>query len=164
MEPASVVVAGERQRARGLAPLVSFGDTTGQLALAADQFIAEGRGGPTIVAGYPWFGDWSRDTMTSYEGVILETGREDEGRELLLRAAGSVSEGMLANTADAGGTEFNTVDGTLWFLHAVGRHVERTGDVDLGVELLPTLQSILEHHVAGTRFGIRVDTDGLVTQ
>jgi predicted glycogen debranching enzyme len=71
---------------------------------------------------------------------------------------------MLANTADAGGTEFNTVDGTLWFLHAVGRHVERTGDVDLGIALLPTLHSIIDHHIAGTRFGIRVDDDGLITQ
>jgi predicted glycogen debranching enzyme len=71
---------------------------------------------------------------------------------------------MLANTADAGGTEYNTVDGTLWFLHALGRHVARTGDLDLAASLVPTLGSIVKHHVAGTRFGIRVDDDGLLTQ
>ena len=122
-------------------------------------------GGPTVVAGYPWFGDWSRDTMTSYEGLLLVTGRADEGRELLVRAAASLSEGMLANTADAGGTEYNTVDGTLWFLHALDRHVDATGDLDLAAGLADDLISIVDHHVAGTRFGIRVDpADGLLTQ
>jgi predicted glycogen debranching enzyme len=71
---------------------------------------------------------------------------------------------MLANTADAGGTEYNTVDGTLWFLHALDRHVVRTGDVDLAAALAPALQSIVKHHVAGTRFGIGVDGDGLLRQ
>ncbi|MEY2588842.1 MAG: hypothetical protein QOJ67_826 [Acidimicrobiaceae bacterium] len=159
---AGAIIAAARQRAVLVAERAGAqDDIDATLAVAADHLVVAG---PTIVAGYPWFGDWSRDTMTSYEGTILETGRHDEGRELLVRAAASVSEGMLANTADAGGTEFNTVDGTLWFLHAVGRHVERTGDTDLGVELLPTLQSIVDHHVSGTRFGIRVDDDGLVTQ
>ncbi len=82
--------------------------------------------GPTA-AGYPWFGDWSRATMTSYVGLFLATGRAAEGAALLERAAVSLSEGMLANTADAGGTEYNTVDGTPWFLHALDRHVAATG-------------------------------------
>ncbi|HYT78065.1 MAG TPA: amylo-alpha-1,6-glucosidase [Actinomycetota bacterium] len=103
--------------------------------------------------------------MTSYEGLFLETNRWDEGRMLLERAAGTLSQGMLANTADAGGTVYNTADGTLWFLHAVGRHVEVTGDLDLAGVLLPALEEIVEHHVAGTRFGIKVDSaDGLLTQ
>jgi predicted glycogen debranching enzyme len=132
------------------------------LALAADQFIVDG---PTVVAGYPWFGDWSRDTMTSYEGLFLETGRVAEGRQLLERAGGLLSEGMLANTADVGGQpEFNTADGTLWFVHAVGRHVERTGDLDLAASLAEPFDQILSHHLAGTRFGIRADGDGLLAQ
>ncbi len=132
------------------------------LVLAADQMVVAG---PTIVAGYPWFGDWSRDTMTSYEGLLLETGRAGEGRGLLVRSAAELSEGMLANTLDSGMPGYNTVDGTLWFLHAVGRHVERTGDGDLAAELLPALISIIDAYVAGTRYGIHVDpADGLVTQ
>jgi predicted glycogen debranching enzyme len=71
---------------------------------------------------------------------------------------------MLANTADAGGTEYNTVDGILWFLHALHRHVTRTRDLDLAAGLAPALESVLKHHVEGTRFGIRVDDDGLLTQ
>ena len=99
--------------------------------LAADQFAITTGGRPTAVAGYPWFGEWSRDLMTSYEGLYLATGRHDEGREVLRTSAATVSEGMLANTADTGSLEYNTVDGTLWFVHAVGRHVAVTGDDDL---------------------------------
>jgi predicted glycogen debranching enzyme len=72
---------------------------------------------------------------------------------------------MLANTADTGTLEYNTADGTLWFLHAVGAHVERTGDLDLAAELAEKLTHVIEAHVSGTRYGIRVDPDdGLLTQ
>jgi predicted glycogen debranching enzyme len=160
--PAAAIVAAARERAATVARWAGASDDVERhLAVAADQLVVAG---PTVVAGYPWFGDWSRDTFTSYEGLLLETGRSEEGRTLLQRAAASISEGMLANTADAGGTEYNTVDGTLWFLHALHRHVARTGDLDLAAGLAPALESIVKHHVAGTRFGIRVDDDGLLTQ
>jgi predicted glycogen debranching enzyme len=72
---------------------------------------------------------------------------------------------MLANTADTGSLEYNTVDGTLWFLHALDRHVTVTGDDDLGSELAPVVEQIVQHHVDGTRFGIGVDpSDGLLRQ
>ena len=160
---AAAIVAAAHERATELAARAGAVDGPGaQLAVAADQLVVAG---PTVVAGYPWFGDWSRDTMTSYEGLLLATGRADEGRALLARAAASLSEGMLANTADVGGTEYNTVDATLWFLHAVDRHVELTGDLDLAAELAGELAGIVEHHIAGTRFGIHVDlADGLLTQ
>jgi predicted glycogen debranching enzyme len=103
--------------------------------------------------------------MTSYEGLFLATGRVEEGRMLLERMAATLSEGMLANTADAGGTEYNTVDGTLWFLHAVGQHVDAANDDDLAAALAPALEEVVRHHVDGTRFGIRVDpADALLTQ
>src|SRR5207247_6495939 len=136
-----------------------------QLVLAADQFAITAAGRPTAVAGYPWFGEWSRDLMTSYDGLYLATNRHGEGREVLRTSAATVSEGMLANTADTGSLEYNTVDGTLWFVHALGRHVEATGDVDLGAELMPVLSRIVQKHVDGTRFGIGVDpNDGLLNQ
>jgi predicted glycogen debranching enzyme len=109
------------------------------------------------VAGYPWFGEWSRDLFTSYEGLFLCTGRADEGRAALVRAAGTVSHGMLANTADVGTPEYNTIDATLWFLHALGRHVAHTDDLDLAAELSDTIVEILTAHRTGTRFGIGVD-------
>jgi predicted glycogen debranching enzyme len=161
--PGPDLVAARRARARALIIRAGAADEVeATLALAADQFVVAG---PTVVAGYPWFGDWSRDTMTSYEGLFLETGREEEGRTLLLRNAETLSEGMLANTADTGTLEYNTVDGTLWFLHAVGRHVERTGDVDLAATLAPKLVGVVAAHAHGTRYGIAVDpADGLLTQ
>lgn len=131
------------------------------LAVAADRFVVAG---PDVVAGYPWFGDWWRDTLTSYEGLLLVTGRHDEGRRLLERAAATVSQGMLPNTSDTGTTEYNSADATLWFLHAVHRHVEVTGDLELAASLLDTLMAVVDAHLAGTRFGIRVDLDGLLTQ
>ncbi len=162
------IVDAARSRARTLARLCRPHDDVDEtLAVACDQFIVTPTAGgpPTVVAGYPWFGDWSRDTMTSYEGLFLETHRWDEGRALLRHAAESLSEGMLANTADTGSLEYNTADATLWFVNAVGRHVVVTGDLDLAAELAEALESIVEHHIEGTRFGIGVDlSDGLVTQ
>jgi predicted glycogen debranching enzyme len=158
--PASTVVERSRRRARA----VTCAAADPALALAADAFLVRGTAGPEVIAGYPWFGAWSRDTMISYEGLFLSTGRVDEGRALLRAYATTLSGGMLANTADTGRTEYNTVDATLWFLHAVERHVTLTGDTDLGVELLAALDGIVAAHVAGTRFGIRADADGLITQ
>ena len=163
---AAAIVAGARARAAQL--LASAGatdDADAQLLLAADQFAISTSGRPTAVAGYPWFGEWSRDLMTSYEGLYLSANRYDEGREVLRTSAATVSEGMLANTADTGSLEYNTVDGTLWFVHAAGRHVEVTGDADLGDELAPVLEQIVRSHVDGTRYGIGVDSgDGLLRQ
>jgi predicted glycogen debranching enzyme len=134
------------------------------LGLAADAFIVKGPDGPDVVAGYPWFGAWSRDTMISYEGLFLCTGRFDEGRCLLLNYGATLSEGMLANTADTGRTEYNTADATLWFLHAIDRHLVATGDTDLAAELVDALDAVVRAHLAGTRYGIRIDGDGLLTQ
>lgn len=165
LEPADgpAAVASARARAAAIVRQANpDGTIETELVLAADRHVVEG---PSVVAGYPWFGEWSRDTMISYEGLFLETGRADEGRALLLRAAGSLSEGMLANTTDGGETQYNTADGTLWFLHAVGRHVERAGDTALAGELAPKLLEIVDAHVRGTRYGIGVDpADGLLAQ
>lgn len=164
--PATEVVAAARARNRRVMAAAKPADPVeATLALAADAFVVRTSTGPDVVAGYPWFGAWSRDTMISYEGLFLCTNRADEGRELLRAYAATLSEGMLANTADTGRVEYNTVDATLWLLHAVSRHVTVTGDTDLGDELLPALHGVVDAHLAGTRFGIAVDpADGLLTQ
>jgi len=130
---------------------------------AADQFIVRTSAGPDVVAGYPWFGAWGRDTMTAYEGLFLSTGRVEEGRELLRAYAETLSEGMVANTCDTGSREYNTADASLWFLHAVDRHA--TVDPDLAHELRAQLQSVVDYHVWGTRYAIKMDPiDGLLHQ
>ncbi|PWU57327.1 amylo-alpha-1,6-glucosidase [Micromonospora sp. S4605] len=161
---AEVIATARARNRRVVAAARPADDVAGTLALAADAFVIRAARGPDVVAGYPWFGAWSRDTMISYEGLFLATGRADEGRELLRSYAATLSEGMLANTADTGRVEYNTVDGTLWFLHAVRRHVAVTGDTDLAAELLPALRTVVDAHLAGTRYGIAVDpADGLLT-
>ena len=162
--PAAEVVAAARQRNRGLvAGAADQVETT--LALAADAFVVATPAGPDVVAGYPWFGAWSRDTMIAYPGLFLATGRPEAGRALLASHADRLSEGMLPNTADTGRVEYNTADATLWFVHAAGRHVAATGDTDLAARLLPALRQVVAHHRAGTRYRIRVDpADGLLDQ
>ena len=163
---ATAIVRATRERAGELVRTAGAeAGVEAQLVLAADQFVIATPTGPTAAAGYPWFGEWSRDVMTSYEGLFLATRRFAEGRELLRRAAATVSEGMLANTADTGTLEYNTADGTLWFVHALDRHVAVTGDADLAAELAPVLVEIVSAHIDGTRFGIGSDpADGLLRQ
>jgi predicted glycogen debranching enzyme len=147
------IVAAARERGRQL----------GSWGRAADQFIVRTSAGPDVVAGYPWFGAWGRDTMIAYEGLLLSTGRVEEGRDLLRAYAATLSEGMLANTCDTGAPEHNTVDATLWFLHAVDRHAQV--DPDLAEELRGQLRSVVDHHLRGTRYAIKVDpADGLLAQ
>ena len=113
-----IVAAARGARRELVAPPASTDESTRSSSSRPTSSRSGPAGRPTAVAGYPWFGEWSRDLMTSYEGLYLATSRHDEGREVLRTSAATVSEGMLANTADTGSLEYNTVDGTLWFVHA----------------------------------------------
>ena len=133
---------------------------------AADFRVAVPGKRSTIIAGYPWFADWGRDTMIALPGICLTTGQADFAREILLSFASVVSEGMLPNRfPDAGETpEYNTVDATLWYFVAIYRYVQATGDLDtLKNSLWPVLEEIITAHFAGTRYHIHVDmADGLL--
>ena len=137
------------------------------LALSAADFRVSVPGKrSTIIAGYPWFADWGRDTMIALPGVCLTTGQTDFAREILLSFASVVSEGMLPNRfPDESETpDYNTVDATLWYFVAIYRYIQATGDLDtLKTFLWPTLEEIVTAHFAGTRYGIHVDmADGLL--
>jgi predicted glycogen debranching enzyme len=142
-----------------------------RLALAADQFIVERRDsvgmplGKTVIAGYPWFGDWGRDTMIALPGLTLATGRTEIAASVLRTFAQFVSEGMLPNRFPDGGEapEYNTVDASLWFFVAIHAYLQRSADRNFAAEIYPTLKDMLEWHIRGTRFGIGVDqSDGLL--
>ncbi len=139
-----------------------------QLVLAADAFVAARGDGHTLLAGYPWFGDWGRDTMISLSGLTLATGRPAIAAQILRTYARHLSGGMLPNRFPEGGAplgdhDYNTVDATLWFIEALRRHHEATGDTALIRELFPHLREIVEAHCQGTRHGIRRDpADGLL--
>jgi predicted glycogen debranching enzyme len=143
---------------------VSDTDVFGQqLALAADQFIVQVPNvRTTVIAGYPWFCDWGRDTMIALPGLCLTTGRPEIAREILLSFAAHVDKGMLPNRfPDVGDVpEYNTVDATLWYFAAIYRYVEVTGDVELlRQSLWGVLQGIIQFHQQGTRYNIHVDPD-----
>ena len=142
----------------------------GQLALAADQFVvrrvtADGTDGRSIIAGYPWFGDWGRDTMIALPGLLLHTGRAAEAAKILRTYAPYVEDGLLPNRFPDGGEapEYNTADATLWYVEALRAYREATGDTALIQELFGVLMGIVDAHQRGTRHGIGVDpADGLL--
>ena len=156
-------------------------ETAAELVLAADQFIftpagrvadatraaATGDEIRSVIAGYHWFTDWGRDTMISLEGLTLVTGRHREAGYILRTFAHYVRDGLIPNMFPDGSNEglYHTADATLWFFHALHRYVEITGDRRTLLLTLPKLASIVEHHLRGTHFGIRVDPqDGLLIQ
>jgi predicted glycogen debranching enzyme len=183
LTPGELSFAETRRRARLVesAKCQPAGDMAAELVLAADQFIiapagrieeaararAMGDEVRTVIAGYHWFTDWGRDTMISLEGLTLCTGRQREAGYILRTFGHYVRDGLIPNMFPEGTKDglYHTADATLWFFHAIHRYLRVTHDRSTLRQLLPKLKSIVDHHVAGTRFGIRVDPeDGLVTQ
>jgi predicted glycogen debranching enzyme len=140
---------------------------------AADAYLVQRGAGRTIVAGYPWFTDWGRDTFISVRGLCLAIERFAEARDVLIEWAGSVDRGMLPNRFPDRGEEpeFNSVDASLWYVVAVGELLAHAGsDTAEGSWLTLSQRGALEGAVRaivagyarGTRFGIRMDEDGLL--
>jgi predicted glycogen debranching enzyme len=135
------------------------------LAAAADQYIVSRDEQKSVIAGYHWFSDWGRDTMIALPGLTLPTLRYDVARSILRTFAQHVDRGMLPNRfPDADETpEYNTVDATLWVFEAVRAYLAYTGDLDfVQQELYSVLSDIIAWHVRGTRFGIKLDSAGLL--
>jgi predicted glycogen debranching enzyme len=163
--PSSASLRAEQARQSELLKTAPDDRTVRQLILAADQFIVGRQGGSTVIAGYPWFSDWGRDTMIALPGLTLATGRHDIAATIIRTFAKFVSEGMLPNLfPDAGHPpEYNTVDATLWYFVAIDEYFRATKDRALLEEIYPTLRSIVRWHQRGTRYSIRVDpADGLL--
>ncbi len=140
-----------------------------QLTLAASQFIvdrptADAPDGKTVIAGYPWFSDWGRDTMIALSGLTLTTGRPEIARQILLTYHHFVDEGMLPNrfVDDNSQPAYNTVDATLWYFQAIYAYYMATDDRDLIAQLYDTLVEIVDWHRTGTRYNIQQDADGLL--
>ncbi|MBI3269095.1 MAG: glycogen debranching enzyme family protein [Planctomycetes bacterium] len=142
-----------------------------RLHRSADAYVVRRGAGKTIVAGYPWFTDWGRDTFISLRGICLAAGRLDEARDILVEWAGAVSEGMLPNRfPDRGDTpEYNSVDASLWYVIAVQELLTAAEAAKRPLAprdrqtLLRAAESILVGFSNGTRHGIRMDDDGLLS-
>jgi predicted glycogen debranching enzyme len=139
---------------------------TSRLERSADAYVVRRGEGSTIVAGYPWFTDWGRDTFIAVRGLCLAVGRYDAARQILLQWAGAVSGGMLPNRfPDAGETpEYNAVDASLWFVVAAHEWLaaDRTVSERDRRQVHDATEAILDGYLRGTRFGIRADADGLL--
>ncbi|MDP5170933.1 MAG: amylo-alpha-1,6-glucosidase [Bacteroidia bacterium] len=164
---AQALVEAELARRKGLVKQSGITPNWAQrLVLAADQFIAQrGDGRHTVIAGYPWFTDWGRDTMISLPGLCLATGRPEIAKNILQTFCEHISEGMIPNRFpdDGAEPEYNTIDASLWLFVAAYQYVQQTGDKTFGHEvLLPSMEKIINAHIEGTRFGIRMAEDGLL--
>jgi predicted glycogen debranching enzyme len=152
-----------------------------ELVLAADDFVikpagrredhvrarAAGDEAWTVIAGYHWFTDWGRDTMISLEGLTLLTGRVQEAGSILRMFAHHIRDGLVPNMFPEGANEglYHTADATLWFFHALDRYLRASGDRRTLIKLLPILRDVIDHHIQGTKFNIKVDPDdGLLHQ
>jgi predicted glycogen debranching enzyme len=160
--PARVAVEAARTFERARREAVG-----GELERAADQYLVARRGGRTIIAGYPWFGDWGRDTFIALRGLLLATGRVPEALEVLSAWAGLVSQGMLPNFFPDGAAEpeYNSVDASLWYVVAVAEALD-AGAADVlppqRRRLIDAVEAILDGYARGTRYGVRADGDGLL--
>lgn len=140
-----------------------------QLLMAADSFLiarpVKGHAGESIIAGYPWFGDWGRDTMIALPGLALVTGRYSTAKNILTTFACYVDQGMLPNTFPDNGDQpqYNTVDAALWYFEAWRAYIAVSHDMAGLQEIYPLLEEMVDWHVRGTRYGIGLDiNDGLL--
>ncbi|MBL7994583.1 glycogen debranching enzyme family protein [bacterium] len=136
------------------------------LALAADSFIVQKQDNAhTVIAGYHWFSDWGRDTMISLTGLTLSCGKYDIAKSILRTFSNYISEGMLPNRFPDldESPEYNNVDGTLWYFIAIYNYLDYTKDLEfVRNELYVKLKDIIDWHLRGTRYHIKMDSDGLL--
>jgi len=167
MVDVEALVQDEHRRRNRLAESVPGSDRlVRSLWQAAEAYLSDRGTQKTVIAGYPWFTDWGRDTFLALPGLCLVTGRHDVARQVIEAFAGHVSQGMIPNRfPDAGDTpEYNTIDASLWFVHAVGRYLDYTKDeATVRRVAWPAVRAILDGYRQGTRYGIRMDEDGLIT-
>ncbi len=161
------ILRDSEARQRALLENSGFKDPVArELARSADHFIAyrPSTGGKTILAGYPYFGDWGRDTMIALPGCVLATGRYETARSILRTFLAYERDGLVPNLFPEGGEEprYNTVDAALLLINCVWLYWQRTGDGDFVREAWPVMVRIAEAYQKGTRHDIGMDGDGLI--
>ncbi|WP_341536953.1 amylo-alpha-1,6-glucosidase [Methanosarcina barkeri] len=139
-----------------------------KLIRATDTFVVRSHisDEDTVIAGYHWYSDWGRDTMISLTGLLLVPYRFEEARTILNYFARYCRRGLIPNTFPAFGGEpiYNTVDASLWFIHALSRYFAYTNDFLFLSDIWDTVVNIIDHYFTGTDFGIGMDSDYLIQQ
>ena len=137
-----------------------------QLAISANTFVAhrESTDGKTILAGYPLFGDWGRDTMIAFPGCVLATGQYETARSILRTFLAYERDGLVPNLFPEGKSDpmYNTVDAALLLINCIWLYYEKTGDADFVREAWPVMKRIASAYQTGTHHGIHMDEDGLI--
>jgi len=164
---AQQVLDGWTAHNRELTGNCRFSDPVAQeLSFAADDFIVrrDSTDGKTIIAGYPLFSDWGRDTMIALGGCCLSTGRFEDAKSILRTFLGYEQDGLVPNLFPEGENDpmYNTVDAALLLIDAVWQYVQRTGDWEFAREAWPKLRNIVACYRAGTHHSIGMDSDGLI--
>lgn len=153
-----------REHLVGQADLKS--DLGKQLVLSADAYVVnrDSTNGKSIIAGYPFFEDWGRDTMISLAGATMITGRLEECKSILRTFAKYVRNGLLPNLFPEGGETpmYNSADAPLLFVNSVYEYMAFSKDDAFKGEILPVLEQIIDGYKNGTDFHIKMDSDGLI--
>ena len=164
---ARTLLAAQARRRRAQAAAAGLKSPLGRaLSAAADAFLTRraSTGGMTIVAGYPFFADWGRDTMIALPGCALTTGRYADARSILRTFAAHEQDGLMPNLFPENGAppQYNTVDAALLFLNCLWLYHRHTGDGAFVREVWPVARRIVEKYRTGTRHGICMDAAGLL--
>ena len=137
------------------------------LVMAADQFISyrASTNMETILAGFPFFEDWGRDTMISLQGCCLSTKRYEAAKNILRTFMKNERKGLMPNLFPEGKNQpmYNTVDAALLYIITVFELYNKTGDTEFLYEAWPVMLSIIENYIKGTDYSIKLDSDGLIT-
>ncbi|QVK17078.1 amylo-alpha-1,6-glucosidase [Mycoplasmatota bacterium] len=137
-----------------------------RLVKASDHFICsrESTELKTILAGFPWFTDWGRDTMIAMQGLTLVTKRFQDAKEILLSFSKYIKNGLVPNMFPEENQEplYNTVDASLWYFHSIDQYLKYTKDIDFVKSLYPKLKEIIHAYEHGTSFSIYMDDDYLI--
>lgn len=161
------IIEDARNRREALADESGFKTPVAQmLAKSADQFIAarESTGGGTILAGYPFFEDWGRDTMIALPGLCISTGRFETAKSILRTFMRYQHKGLLPNLFPEGENDpaYNTVDAALLFINTVYLYEKKTGDIEFVKESYPAMKETIRWYMEGTDYDIHMEEDGLI--
>lgn len=159
------IVADEKSRREAL--FIDEDPISRRLQIGCDHFIVKraSTDSKTVIAGYPWFTDWGRDTMIALPGLTLSTQRFEDAKNIISTFIKYEKDGLIPNMFPDDNVEpmYNTIDGTLWLFIAIYEYMNQTKDFDFFQSILPTLNRIIDKHIHGTTYNIHVDTDGLLS-
>lgn len=161
---AEEIIRGEKVRLEKIFKIANAStDLEKELVVASDNFIIEKNNQKTIIAGYPWFSDWGRDTFIALEGLTLKTNRFKDAKEIIYGFKNYIKDGLVPNLINEdGGGSYNSVDASLWYIEAIYKYYKYTMDTEFIKNMYDSVIEIINAYKEGTLFDIKMDEDGLI--